>query len=437
MDDRQVKTAADGAFKLTGLDAGKYEVRARWPGDFMMMMGRDKDKKDDKPDKRRAMVEITEGMAKTGVVLTVDARDGVIRGQVLAPDGKPAADSWVTARREFEKPAGLPEGMEDRFDWVASSEPVLTNADGKFVIKDLEKGNYTLVADGPRGTSHGEKKGVKTGDTTTINLTTLGTLTIKVTQSNAPVKEYDVSCDGPTDTERHAQSDDGSYKLEHLAPGDYKCRVRAAGGTAEGKTSVPAGDAQLALTIAPWGSLTGTVVSVLTGKPVAGLMAVPNSEDNAGGFVDAMLGRGAKTDANGRFVVERVPAGKGHLVLVPPNGNMMQMDSHEYTARAGDRVDMGTIKIVPPRTGEAGTFGLTTEIKGDALEVTNVKDDGPAAQAGVKVGDTITAVEGQPLKGLGAALAQKVLSSGSPSVGDTITITLERGPTATLTAVKW
>lgn len=117
---------------------------------------------------------------------------------------------------------------------VASTEPVLTTGDGKFVIKDLEKGNYTLIADGPRGTSHGEKKGVKTGDT-----------------------------------------------------------------------------------------------------------------------------------------------------------------------------------------------------------LTNVKDDGPAAQAGVNVGDKIAAVEGQPLKRFGAALAQKVLSSGSPGVGDTITITLERGPTATLTAIKW
>lgn len=426
-------SSADGTFKIVGLDAGTYEVRGRNRDDFSGFM-RDKDK--DK-NKKRVTVELAEGAEKTGVTITVEARDGVIRGVVIGADNKPAADSWVTARMEVEKPEGMRD-MPDRFSFIGESEPVLTNAEGRFTIDKLKKGKYTLVAEGPRGISRGEKAGVNTGDSATIQLASLGTLTITVTQQGKPVAAYDVSCDGKNgDVERHVASADGSYAFDHLAPGDYTCKVRAETGTAEGKVAVPAGDATLALALASWGSLTGVVVSVLTGKPVPDLSTVASPESNPRAMLDAIAGQGAKTDATGRFVVEKVPAGKGRLLLIPKAGGFANMDSHEYTAKEAERVDLGTIKIVPPRVGDAATFGLSTDVEGDVLKVTSVKDGGPAAIAGVQVGDTITALEGQPIKQLSAPIAAKLLESGSAGVGQTIRITLERGPTIPVTAIKW
>ncbi|HEX7095638.1 MAG TPA: carboxypeptidase-like regulatory domain-containing protein, partial [Acidimicrobiales bacterium] len=186
------KTRADGTFEIVGLDAGTYEVHARLPGDLGFEFARkSKDGKDDKADKdkSRATIELAEGAKRTGVTLTVEALDGVIRGQVMGPDHKPAADAWVTARREEKLPDGVPENMRSRLSWLSDSEPVLTNADGQFVIRKLRKGTYTLVADGPRGASHGEKTGVETGDSATIQLASLGTLALAVTQGGKPVPQ--------------------------------------------------------------------------------------------------------------------------------------------------------------------------------------------------------------------------------------------------------
>ncbi|HEY5925706.1 MAG TPA: carboxypeptidase regulatory-like domain-containing protein [Kofleriaceae bacterium] len=429
-------SGADGSFKIVGLEPGKYEVRARMREDFgEMVMARDPDKK---KDKKKLIVEIAEAQQKTGVTITVEARDGVLRGVVMGTDGKPAADSWVTASMEYELPKGMPDEFAGRFGMFFQTEPVLTNADGRFTITKLKKGKYTLVAEGPRGNSRGEKKSVNTGDSTTIQLTSLGTLEVTVTQASKPVTKYDLSCESRAgEVERHAESPDGTYKLDHLAPAEYKCTASADGGTAEGKATVPAGDAKLALTIVPWSSLTGVVVSVLTGKPVPGLAAVASGIGNEKGMLDAITGRAATTDATGRFVVEKVAAGKGRLMFVPKDQGFSSMESHEYEAKEGQRVDMGTIKIVPPRTGEAGTFGLTTEIESELLKVTNVKEGGPAAIAGVQAGDVITALEGQAIKDLKPMTAQKLLASGTPSVGQSIRVTLQRGPTIAVTAIKW
>lgn len=428
------KTAADGTFKVVGLEPGTYDVRARMLDDWSEFSGGDKDKAH---DKRRAKVELVAGAEKTGVTLTIDARDGVIRGQVVGADRKPVADAWVTARRELDTPTGLPDKVASQLSFLGDSEPVLTNERGQFTIGKLRKGSYTLVAEGPRGSSRGEKHGVKSGDGATIELASLGTLIVAVTQGGKPVTGYDVSCASPAgDIERHASAADGTYKLGPLAPGDYTCHVRAASGFAEGKVSVPPGEAKLALSLGAWGSLTGTVVSVLTGKPVPGLAVVADSA-GTDGFVEVFAGRAPKTDANGRFTVERVAPGKGALMLMPPDGGMSSMESHDYTAKAGERVDLGRIEIVPPRVGDAGTFGLATEADGELLKVTSVKDGGPAAQAGIVVGDKITALAGQPVKALTPTLAQKLIASGSIGVGQTVTVTLERGTTVELTSIKW
>jgi len=431
MNDRNdVSSGADGTFKIVGLDAGKYEVRVR---DLEAMM-RSKDK-----DRKQTVVELAEGADKTGVTVTVEARDGIIRGSVIGGDGKPAADAWVTAYREREpgktSSSDIPEEVQTR--WGGSSEPTLTGADGRFAITKLRTGSYTIVADGPRGSSRGEKKTVKTGDTTQIQLASLGTLVVTVTQRGAPVKSYDVSCDSPGhDVERHAASDDGSYKLENLPPGEYKCRIDADAGTAEGKVTVTTSETKLALTLSVFGSLSGQVVSVLTAKPIPDLDVIANSEGNQRGFLEAMTGKGVKTSADGKFVVERVPAGKGKLTLAGKAG-FGAMESHDYVAKEGELVDLGVIKIVPPRTTEAGTFGFALEVKGETLEVTSVTAGSPAEGAGIVIGDKIVTIETIPVKTIGLEIVKKLTSSGTVGVGQTIHLGLEKGSMVTVTSVKW
>jgi hypothetical protein len=324
-------------------------------------------------------------------------------------------------------------------EWAADagSGPVLTDGSGRFTIDHLRKGTYTLVAEGARGASRGEKAGAKTGDTVTIEMTTLGTLAGHVTSGGAPVTPYDLSCRGPASSiDRRITMADGSYSLEHLPPGSYTCSVSADKGTGKGTADVPAGPATLDLALVPWSSITGTVVSVLSGQPVPNITVIAGGLGGRG-FADVISGKAPVTDAAGRFTVERVPAGSGSVTLMPQTGSFDQLAHREYTVGEGQRVDLGTIKIVPPRSGDAGTFGLVAAPKDGKLVVITVAPVGPAQQAGVLVNDVITALDGHAVSDVGADMAAQLLSSGRIGVGAQVALTLERGATVTLTAAKW
>ena len=421
-------SGGDGSFKLVGLEAGTYSVEA---GDLEDMVERTTSK--DK-DTSAATITLAAGDAKTGVTVTVAARDGVIRGQVIGTDGQATADAWVTARRDTGSLGAVMVG--GGYDFTPSSEPVLTGADGKFTIDHLRDGTYTVVADGPRGASRAEKHDVKPGTTVTLTLASLGTLSGHVTQAAAAVPSYDLSCRGPAGgIDRHIDAQDGGYTLEHLAPGSYTCEAQADAGTAKGEVDVPAGAATLDLQLAPWASLTGTVVSVLDGSPVPGVLAIA---DMSGRDVAALLsGGGPVTDASGRFTIDHVSAGSGSVLLIPKQSFGQQLAHTPYTVAAGQHLDLGTIKVTPPRTGDAGTLGLSTEPAGDALSVTAVEPGGPAAQAGIVTGDKITAIDGHAVRDLTAEVADHLVSSGNVSVGQTLALTLARGATIAVTAAKW
>jgi hypothetical protein len=318
-----------------------------------------------------------------------------------------------------------------------TTQPVLTNSDGKFVIDRLRKGTYTLIADGPRGGSRGEKDGVATGDTATITLQPLGTLSGHVMARAAPVASYDLVCRGPAGrVDRHVDAADGAYVLEHLAPGHYDCDATADAGTANGASDVPTGAATLELSLVPWASLVGTVVNVLTGQPIAGITPIV-SGDSGKGMAAAFFGNGPITDPTGKFELDRVAAGSGSVSLYSKVDIMKPLATKPYTVTQGQQLDLGTIKVVAPRDGDAGTLGMATEIQSDGLAVTLVQAGGPAAAAGIVVGDKITAIDGKAIADLTPEIAQKVLSSGIIGVGMQVVLTLERGATVTVTAAKW
>lgn len=440
----------DGTFKIVGLEAGKTRVNASGGDDEYVTWT----KADDDKLKSQATLDLVAGKEVTGVTLTIEAHDGVIKGQVLGPDHKPAADAWVRANRRFEmdpkvkeamKKAGLDDDDDEngpsRRGWPAGP-PVLTNADGQFSIGKLRKGTYDLTVEGPRGASHAEKTGVKTGDSVTIQLLSLGTMTGKVTVGGKPVTVYDIDCDGPSDNaEKHVTADDGSYTLDRLAPGTYKCNVSGDAGTAQvTKIEVPAGPVTQDFALTRWATITGVVVNVLTKQPIAGAHAVAGgSMFGAQNFNDMLTGKSPTTDANGRFMINRVAVGKGSVAIMPKDG-FTPLGQRDYTATEGQTVDVGTIEVIPPREGEAGTFGFATEVKDKDLVVASVKGGGPAEAAGMQVGDVITSINGKTVDSLTPPIAALLLASGTPEIGQTIQLDMQRGGspvTATVTSVKW
>jgi uncharacterized GH25 family protein len=455
-------TGPDGTYKVVGLEAGKVRVRASDSigGEDIYFMA----KKDQNP---KSVAEITVVAAKDtpNVNLVVEARDAWIKGTVLLPDGKPAQDAWVTAHRVREKDSTMKiNGEEVEQRWFGPGHPpVLTDSSGQFTIAKLRKGAYNLSVDGPKGTSHAELNNVKTGESVTIKLLALGTLSGTVTLAGAPVPAYDIECRGANynGSEKHIDSKDGTYTLERLTPGKYTCSVDSPTGSGSGKIDVPPGEAKLDITLTRFASVTGIVVSILDKKPIpnVNVFAGNDANMNSATFNQMLTGTAPKTDAAGKFKVDRVPTGKGKVAVMPKDG-FMPLGTRDYTVNEGQSIDVGTIEVIPPREGDAGTFGMSTapfvgtgsgsgatpgsgagsDVAFDKLSVLSVKEGGPAHAAGIKEGDLITKISGQDVAKLGGMQASQLLASGTVGVGVTVTLSIERmgqPVQATITSIKW
>ncbi|MEO8703042.1 MAG: carboxypeptidase regulatory-like domain-containing protein, partial [Kofleriaceae bacterium] len=416
-------TGASGAFRVVGLDPGTIQVSVSDDqGRIPWAQGEDTVKP--------LTFELAKAQAMTGVTLTVEARDGVIRGVVLGPDRKPTGDAWVTPRLETK--------ATSRDDVMAvfrnSTQPVLTGADGTFVLDHLRRGTYELSVEGPRGASRVSKSGVKPGETVTLVLEPLGTLAGRVTLGAAPVAAFDIDCTPKPDAAGHIDSDDvsperrftnadGTYLLERMAPGEYTCNVRANAGTGTGKVTLASAPAKLDFALAPYASITGTVVHAITGEPVKGLNVLAHGDNmDTEAFGDLISGKGPVTDASGRFLIEHVPAGKGKLAVVPREA-FNELATRDYTTVAGQRLDVGTIKVVPPREGgENGTIGITTANDEGKLTVASVMPEGPADLAGVRGGDRVVSIDGKPVAEMGVEIAQGYLFAGGLAIGQKVVL---------------
>ncbi|HUS29145.1 MAG TPA: carboxypeptidase regulatory-like domain-containing protein, partial [Kofleriaceae bacterium] len=456
-------TGPDGTYKVVGLEAGKVRVRASDSmGESVYYMA-----KKDQPSKSAVEITLVAAQNTPNVNLQVEARDGTIKGTVLLPDGKPAQDAWVTAQRAREKSVGDKEVVFETW-YGPSAPPVLTDSAGAFTIGKLRKGTYNLIVDGPKGTSHAESNGIKTGESVTIKLLALGTLSGVVTLAGAPVPSYDIECRGPhfDNSEKHVDDKTGAYTLERLTPGEYTCSVDSPTGSGSGKVTVPPGEAKLDITLTRFASVTGIVVNVLDKKPLPNVVVFAGNDANMNSatFSQMLSGTAPKTDATGHFKVNRVPTGKGKVAVMPKDG-FMPLGTADYTVAEGQSVDVGTIAVVPPREGDAGTFGMSVApfgatppgsasgsgsgagagsgsgFEGDRLAVLSVKDGGPAALAGIKEGDQITKINGQDVAKLTPFVASQLLASGTVGVGVTVALTIERAGApafaASITSIKW
>jgi len=111
---------------------------------------------------------------------------------------------------------------------------------------------------------------VKTGDSVTIRLAPLSSLTIAVTQRGVPAPKVHLSCWGPVGSFGLIAEADGSHTFDAVAQGEWRCDAVGVDGSAKASVVVRGEPAKLTLALEDYGSLDGVAVSVLTGQPVAG-----------------------------------------------------------------------------------------------------------------------------------------------------------------------
>ena len=442
-DHNEAKTRFGGGFRIVGLDPGSYAISVRDEHGALRLI---KQPQAELPTSMR--LELSDEVKTQN--LTVETRDGVIRGTVLGLNGQPQADAWVSAQLMPETKPGVPadhsvsvtisssgsrtETSSEQPAWMASSPLVLSDDNGRFEIAELRKGAYRVTADGAKGTSRATKAPVALGSTVTLQLASLGAVYGKVGYNGAVVTQFDVKCTGVgTSLDRHFNAADGGYEFARVPDGELTCDASATEGQAQGRVKLIASadnagspDAtvvptRLDFALLPWSAVTGQLVNVLTDAGVEGAQ-VFHDRMGVADMGELFTGTLPTTDATGHFVVEKVAAGGGKLVFNWGGILVMQsLGERAFTLTAGQRLDLGAIKVVPPRRGAKGTLGLTL----DELRVTALVPAGPAANAGLHVGDLVVAIATKPVAQLGE-LAAPLLDDDNVAAGQSLALQIMR-----------
>ena len=351
---------------------------------------------------------------RTDLVLTLGARHSAIHGRVVAANGQPLRDAFVSADGPADSASA---------EWIA---PVLTRADGTFEIAPLQAGLYDLTARDRRTDGHAEIKHVKTGDTVTIQLPATGTISGRVTSNGKPVEMFDVHCGMQS---QQFDSPDGSYRFTDVALGKTSCTAVSREGEAAGSVEVGTEPATLELAIARYASAHGTVVNALTGRPIAGILAYTEQ-------FETWAGGAGLTDDTGRFVLAHVRAGNEHVQLSTSTSRWGPGQlAVEYHAEPGQDVDIGVVRAMPPRHGLRGTFGMSCDRS--TFAVTHVDSGGPAARVGIRAGELIVTIDGIAVTALtDSQVWYQFLEGETLTAGDTYRIGFASGAVVAVTAIE-
>jgi RNA polymerase sigma factor (sigma-70 family) len=429
-------TGEDGRFRIASLAPGRYTVRAtRKQGPWNLWSFREDPSLrliDVRPDEQRLDVEL------------VVARGGKsISGTVHFRDGNPAVGARVIANRE-----------EKGQSWKPQQHHIVhrgsVGEDGRFVIDDVEDGQYWLWAQRP-GAPETEVKGVAAGraDLRITLRTPARVAGVAVGSDGRPVADYAIAAlpaavAGETPRQKwtredagrrgerlHVRDPGGAFELTGLAPGSYDVTVTTGLGGGTLTVTLAEGEQKggLRILVGTGARLTGKVVQHGSGAPLAGIRV-------GGQVAGRHLATGLSDEAGAFELVGALPGQEVAVNLRPERKDLVPEYLVATAAPGQTTVDLGVIALLKVDSfdfnRDAGSTGVHPESRQGTVRVSDVRPGSPAERAGVKVGETIVAVDGKDLRGLGAGAVGHLMTR-KPGAGLSLTVVSPGGAPRTVT----
>ncbi|HEX5657997.1 MAG TPA: carboxypeptidase regulatory-like domain-containing protein [Polyangiales bacterium] len=275
-------------------------------------------------------------------------------------------------------------------------QSTLTSSDGEYTLRDL-LGEVAVEAMPDGRTTLRCKLQLKANEEARCDLTAdsaLHTLQLRVVDAygNALEGARVVVNAAKGVAENGFSRPDGTLSIGELPPPPYKVDVSLAGYLELDDLPVDGSEKELRIQLGRAATLGGVVVDVL-GRAVAGAFVSTEEGESSG-----------ETDSAGGFSLHGVPPGP-HL-LVAHHASAGDGRSAEIRARASERLDGIRIALKGryqsdsdaglPRVREARPSDFGMEARGRVFVVTQVAANGLANKAGLRVGDVLSAVDGEP-----------------------------------------
>ena len=394
-DNGSATTADDGTFTARAMSGGGqyvYQVTRGGPGTTVLppLTG-----------KRHPPIAVADGATHvSGLRVRVRVERRTIRGVVVDGDGAPVPDALVRAEHEMTLPSST-----------------TTDEHGAFTLDDLGTGRHTVFATSTRGEARVENVEAGRADLR-IDLVAPGALegTLEGFAGQVSV----VALRTEDDAKRYRANVRGTtFRVAALPPGDYSIVASDEQDSTFSKATVTARTtARLALRRATPGAISGSVVDDRGPVADAWCVAVPTSP--AGAFVFERHRHRVRTDAQGTFQIPRVAVGETSVWC-----SARQRFGETTVVVAEGRATAARVTLQPrePERPRASA-GMTVESQLGETLVATVAPSGPAAKAGVAVGDVVLELDGDKLTPWGAQTVTDAIHWGE--VGSTVKLVLER-----------
>ena len=399
-----VRTDEHGAFRIAGLDPGEHDVRV-YDATGQRAWANEK-----RPFKARS---VTVPATETLVVASGGAK---ISGTVLGVDRKPVADVWIEIRARTAR----------RTPEMFPARPRLTDSAGHFEITGVFGDQIRIDAVSTDGTLRAMTTAAPNSAVTLV-LAPLVPLTGAVTLDGAPVTAFEVRLRDPqTEDTRRATGANGTFSIASVA-GEHELVITAAEGYA--RRTLAAGTARADVALTRWSSARGKVTGD-DGKPWA------NAHVLVRDGIEPTL---ARTAVDGTFTLDRLPAGANeitvmhatdarsstnlHVDLAP--GQQLDVGEIDASARittfASTSADLGLRMFVsasPPTSAQLADKDPRAASRGGSdpdagLWIVGVTPAGPAARAGLRVGDRVVGVGMSTVSG-GKSSVAMMMSLATP-----------------------